>query len=44
METTPICSIHNKYQTEHGEWFTKSEDFSEKEGITIIESPCDECS
>jgi len=45
----PVCSVHNKFQTERGRWLDKSEDFdnhiiyTKSQDASILESPCDEC-
>ena len=45
----PVCSVHARFQTEHGRWLNKSEDYqnhivyTHSQGASILESTCDLC-
>ena len=49
IDIIPVCTIHDKFQTENGRWLNKTEDFdnhvvyTHSQQASIIESPCDEC-
>ena len=45
----PVCTVHNRFQTQNGRWLNVSEDYHEHVVYTCsqdhedIESPCDKC-
>jgi len=48
-DVIPVCSVHNRFQTQDGTWLDKSEDFDEHvifactQDVDEIEGPCDQC-